>query len=82
MKLIVLIAAILLCSWAAQSQSQFGFFGGPQASTAHYAVNGVKQSTSYNYGFQLGMGWKIPFDKNLYFAPAFFYSMKGYKVPA
>jgi hypothetical protein len=32
------------------------------------------------YGFQAGAMLKIPFDNNLYFAPAFFYSLKGYKV--
>jgi hypothetical protein len=32
------------------------------------------------YGFQAGALIKIPFENNLYFSPAFFYSMKGYKV--
>jgi hypothetical protein len=65
---------------AVQAQSRFGIFAGPQASSARYSIDGEKQSTSYKYGFQLGAGWKIPFDNQLYFAPAAFYSMKGYKV--
>ena len=29
---------------------------------------------------EAGVNWKIPFDVNLFFAPAIYYSMKGYKV--
>jgi hypothetical protein len=32
------------------------------------------------YGFQAGVGLKAPFDEKLFFSPAIFYSMKGYKV--
>lgn len=60
--------------------TRFGIFAGPQATTADYKIEGEKQSTSNKYGFQLGAGWKIPFDNQLYFSPSAAYSMKGYKV--
>jgi hypothetical protein len=60
--------------------AELGFFAGPQMSTARYAVGGDKQSVSSKYGFQAGSTVKIPFDNKLYFAPALFYSLKGYKV--
>ena len=41
----------------------------------------VKSSpTSNKYGFHLGANLKVPFENKLYFAPAVFYSLKGYKV--
>jgi hypothetical protein len=49
-------------------------------SSAHYTINGKKQSTSSKFGLQAGISWKIPFETNLYFAPAIFYSLKGYEV--
>lgn len=61
-------------------QSQFGIFAGGQASAARYSIAGEKQSVKSKYGFQLGAGWKIPFEEHLYFAPAAFYSLKGFEV--
>lgn len=75
-----LACALCLGLASFSQQTQFGIFAGPQASSARYAIDGEKQSTSSKYGFQIGAGWKIPFDNNLYFAPAAFYSLKGYKV--
>ena len=62
------------------SQISFGVFGGPQLTTAKYKVNEKKQPTDFKPGFQLGATIKIPFDNQLYFGPAIYYSMKGYKV--
>jgi hypothetical protein len=62
------------------AQSQFGIFAGPQVTTSKYSINAKKQPTTPKYGFQAGVGFKIPFDVNLYFSPAAFYSLKGYKV--
>lgn len=64
----------------AHSQVEFGLFGGPQATSATYKIDETKQKTDYKIGFQIGGMMKVPFEGNLYFAPAVFYSMKGYKV--
>jgi hypothetical protein len=80
MKFFLPIAVFLFMHTCAQSQAQFSVFGGPQVTSASYAVKSVKQNTSYKAGFQLGAGMKVPFDTRLFFAPAAFYSMKGYKV--
>lgn len=80
MKPFVLIISVLLAHLTACSQVQFNVFGGPQLTSASYAVKSVKQNTSFKTGFQLGAGLKVPFDTRLFFAPAAFYSMKGYKV--
>ena len=65
---------------ASFSQVSFGVFGGPQMTTAKYKVEEKKQPTEFKPGFQLGATLKIPFDNQLYFGPAMYYSMKGYKV--
>ena len=62
------------------SQVSYGVFGGPQLTTAKYKINEEKQKTDFKTGFQLGATIKIPFDNQLYFGPAIYYSMKGYKV--
>jgi hypothetical protein len=80
MKFFVLIASVFLLNTCAHSQVQFSVFGGPQVTSASYAVSSVKQNTSSKTGFQLGAGMKVPFDTRLFFSPAAFYSMKGYKV--
>jgi len=73
-----LIALIIFSS--ANSQVEFGLFAGPQASSAKYEIAFKNQKTNYKYGFHVGGMMKVPFEGNLYFAPAAFYSMKGYKV--
>lgn len=80
MKVCLLAALIFSAVLTAYSQPQFNVFGGPQTSFSSYAVEGVKQETSNKYGFQAGLGMKVPFEGRLYFSPALFYSMKGYKV--
>lgn len=62
------------------SQNSYGFFVGPQLTSAKYKVMEEKQPTEFKPGFQLGATMKIPFDNQLYFGPAIYYSMKGYKV--
>jgi hypothetical protein len=73
---------ILLCTYSfiSFSQSQFGIFAGPQTTTAKYEVQGNNQNTEWKYGAQGGIMWKVPFEGKLYFAPAIYYTRKGYKV--
>ncbi len=80
MKIFILSVTTLCLTLSASSQAEFGIFAGPQMMTARYDISGTKQKTEYKYGFQLGGMMKVPFEGNLYFAPAAFYSMKGYKV--
>jgi len=72
----VLVFSIFLCS----AQVQLSLFGGPQVTSSKYTINGKKQPNNQKYGFQLGSSVKVPFENNLYFSPALFYSLKGYKV--
>ena len=72
----VLIAINLICN----AQSRFDIFAGPQTTFAKYTIEGARQSVRHKQGFQAGFGWKIPFENQLFFAPAGFYSLKGYKV--
>ena len=80
MKKIIFIAVLLISSVFCYAQVEVVIFGGPQISTAKYTVNGKKQSTTNKYAIQFGTNLKIPFDNKLYFSPAIFYSLKGYKV--
>ena len=80
MKRIYILSAVLFISLYASSQLELGVFAGPQATTANYSAQGVKQKTSSKYGFTAGANLKVPFEGKLYFAPAAYYSMKGYKV--
>lgn len=80
MKFLLLCSATFLIQLSASTQAQFNIFAGPQASSASYTIKGVKQDTKMKYGFQAGVGAKVPFENKLFFSPAVFYSMKGYKV--
>jgi hypothetical protein len=62
------------------AQTRFALFAGANATTSSYSVRGAKQTTDIKPGFILGASYKIEFEKNLYFSPAAFYSLKGYKV--
>lgn len=62
------------------SQIAVGIFGGPQLTSAKYKVAEIKQPVSFKPGIQLGATIKVPFENNLYFGPAIYYSTKGYKV--
>ncbi len=78
-KFLSLLTALAI-SFIANSQVEIGIFAGPQTMSAKYRVHNQKQANEYKYGFQAGVNLKVPFEENLFFAPAFFYSMKGYKV--
>ncbi|MBD0331632.1 MAG: PorT family protein [Chitinophagaceae bacterium] len=55
-------------------------FAGVQASTPKYFIRGKGQPTKSKYGIQAGVNMKIPFENELYFSPAIYYSQKGFKV--
>ncbi len=80
MKKIYSLSVILLITLTAHSQFDIGIFAGPQATGALYTILNQKQKNEMKYGFQAGVGLKVPFENKLFFAPAAFYSMKGYKV--
>jgi hypothetical protein len=80
MKLLFLYFAALSMTISANCQVEFSFFAGPQATSARYTINNEKQKSNLKYGFQAGLGLKVPFENKLSFCPAAFYSMKGYKV--
>jgi Outer membrane protein beta-barrel domain len=80
MKKSICLSALVFAVITVMGQSQFGFFAGPQLSSSKYSINSTKQPNTGKYGFQLGAGWKIPFEERLSFSPAAFYSLKGYKV--
>jgi len=80
MRITLLATAVLFFGNIALSQVRFSLFAGPQMSFASYTVQYVKQETSSKAGFHAGMGMKVPVEGRLYFAPAIYYSMKGYKV--
>ena len=78
-RVVVLFFSIVFSQFSF-SQVKLAAFGGPQLTTAKYKVNEEKQPTQFKPGFQLGATLKVPFDHQLYFGPAVYYSMKGYKV--
>ncbi len=80
MKTTVLILFFLVAGFTAQSQVNFLAFAGGHANTAQYFVRGQRQDASFKPGGIAGIGVKIPFENKLYFSPAVFYSLKGYKV--
>lgn len=80
MRFFVLIISCTLLVTATRAQVQFSFFAGPQVTSAAYTVKGIDQDTKMKYGFHAGISLKVPFEDKLYFAPAAFYSLKGYKV--
>jgi len=80
MKFALSLFILILFSFSANSQVAIGVFGGPQITSVNHSIQNVKQKSSSKTGFQLGMGCKVPIEEKLYFSPAVFYSMKGYKV--
>lgn len=80
MKFFLLTIITLLITVAGISQVEFAFFAGPQTTATRYTILNVKQHNDLKYGFQAGISFKVPFENKLFFAPAAFYSMKGYKV--
>ncbi|MGZ8541139.1 MAG: porin family protein [Chitinophagaceae bacterium] len=80
MKKTSLVALLIISFFLSTAQVQVGIFGGPQITSAKYTITGNKQTVTNKYGFHLGANLKVPFENKLYFSPAVFYSMKGYKV--
>lgn len=76
---IIFCLAILPCQYSF-GQVRLAVFGGPQMTSAKYKIKEEKQATEFKPGFQLGATLKVPFENQLFFAPAVYYSMKGYKV--
>lgn len=79
-KISLLFLCLVLVTACFTQQARHGIFAGAQSSSAKYSVYGHNQSTSNKYGFVAGYMIKAPFETNLYFSPAAFYSYKGYKV--
>jgi hypothetical protein len=75
---------LLLCGLLAagflNAQNKIYVFAGPQATAARYTILNQKQEMKLKYGFQAGVNMKTLFEGPLYFAPAAFYSLKGYDV--
>lgn len=80
MNKICALSFTLFITLIANSQFDVGIFAGPQATGARYTILNQKQKNDLKYGFQAGVGLKVPFENKLFFAPAGFYSLKGYKV--
>lgn len=80
MKLLVSAAFILLLQTTINAQNQLGIYGGIQSNNVKYLIDATKQDTKMKVGFHLGANMKIPFESNLFFAPAVTYSYKGYDV--
>jgi hypothetical protein len=76
----ILTPILICCTVLCHAQVQVSLFAGPQATSARYLINTHKQSTSSKIGMMGGVGLKVPFENNLFFAPAVYYSVKGYKV--
>ncbi len=75
--LLFLIAAI---AGHSQDAAQINVFAGAQAINANYQIKHIKQPTTFKFGVQAGMGLKLMFDNNLFFAPAISYQLQGFKV--
>jgi hypothetical protein len=78
-KVFVILCFLFLSFWA-NAQVQFASFAGGQATSARYLVNGIKQPNKYKPGTMAGVAVKVEFDNQLYFFPAVYYMLKGYKV--
>jgi hypothetical protein len=77
---LLIFPGLVLLSLTTHAQVQFSLFGGAQATSARYLVKEIKQPTQFKYGTMGGVAVKVEFDNQLYFFPAIFYSLKGYKV--
>lgn len=75
-----LLLSLFLISNVCKAQVELALFAGPQATSANYKVKGNQQPASYKIGAIAGAGLKVPFEHPLYFFPAVYYSLKGYKV--
>jgi Outer membrane protein beta-barrel domain len=80
MKSFCLSVLLVLFTSTVFGQNLVGIFAGPQVTTSFYSLQDQKQKNKVKYGFNAGVMMKVPFEGNLYFAPAAMYSLKGYKV--
>jgi Outer membrane protein beta-barrel domain len=79
-KRILSLLSVIITSAPLMAQVDFGVIAGPQMTSAKYTIRSTKQETEGKFGFILGGTMRAQFEGRLYFAPAVFYSMKGYKV--
>ncbi len=80
MKKLTLSGVFVFITILSSAQVSTAIFGGPQITSSKYTIANKKQAATNKYGFQAGTTLKVPFENKLYFAPAAFYSLKGYKV--
>lgn len=85
MKKTLLLLATAFGIHFAHAQPEFGVILGGQATRASYTTPEInlgktKQDTRMKFGFQAGGTARMQFEGKLYFSPAVFYSMKGYKA--
>lgn len=80
MKHFFLLGFAILSFFVSNAQIDLFVFGGPQATTARYVIDGAEQETGYKVGAFAGIGSKMRLEGIFSFAPAIFYSMKGYSV--
>lgn len=85
MKKVNLLLALICTTFIASAQPEFGIFAGGQITSASYHTPEInlgktKQETEMKFGFQAGGMARMQFEGKLYFSPAVFYSMKGFKV--
>jgi hypothetical protein len=74
------LSILIYLSVPGNAQVQPAIFGGPQRTSARYMIRDEQMAHSFKTGFMAGAGLKVPFDNALYFFPAIYYSLKGYKV--
>ncbi|MGQ0738653.1 MAG: porin family protein [Bacteroidota bacterium] len=85
MKKAYLLFLSILIILSVSGQTEFGVIAGPQMTSAKYSIldineKKIKQKTEGRFGFQAGGTMRLQFEGKLFFSPAVFYSMKGYKV--
>jgi hypothetical protein len=76
----IITCCFLFLATSVLAQNKLYLFAGPQATSARYTILNQKQKMTSKYGFQAGINMKTLFEGPIYFAPAAFYSLKGYKV--
>lgn len=79
-KKLLLLALCSALSVLSYSQAQWFLFAGPQATSSRFVVSEKVQSTGYQFGFQAGIGSKLPAEGKLWFVPSLMFSRKGYTV--
>ncbi|HVF81404.1 MAG TPA: porin family protein [Flavisolibacter sp.] len=75
-----LFFAMALFCFFGDANAQLTVFGGPQISSANYTIREIGQPTKHKTGFMAGLGLSSVIEGPVYFAPALYYSKKGYEV--